>query len=162
LTGSPQLHLYQATVVAVNEVKGPIAVVFGFSYVVAGFSDRPVLAQAGRNPVGGILVWKHGSHPADIGHAGELHSWLAKQLAGDRREFLQALGDDRLAFLGGVVAQIGRDSREWLGMLAAPPFDDPDRLLKLGSFVPDGPPSSAAANKESARKRPARSTLVLL
>lgn len=93
---------------------------------------------------------------ADVGHAGKLHARLPQELVGNRRSFLQALSYDWFSVFSRVITEIGRDTRERLGMLAAPPFDDFDGFLAFGTTaisdrlpfedqahkLRDGPPGS--------------------
>src|SRR5918994_1213061 len=114
-----------------------IAIRFGLRYVVAESRDRPVLSQTACDLVRARLIGHYGSYAADVTHSRQLHPWLSPKLVGDRWNPLQTLRDNGLPCLGHVVTKVGCHLREGLGVLAAPPFDDFERLYDLRPTLSD-------------------------
>lgn len=99
LVRSPKLNLDQAPPVAVDEMECSIAVGLWVIDIVPKPRDRPVPAETTGHLVCSNLIRQDRSHAADIGHARELQLRLSLQLVGDRRRFLEPLGNNWFACL---------------------------------------------------------------
>jgi hypothetical protein len=121
-------------------MKGAVAIPFWLRHVIARSRDRPISPQSPGNSIGSPLIRKDRPDAADVRHTRQLHPRLPHELARDGRCALQTLGDDGVTLAADVVPQVGCHSREWFGVLGAPPLNHLHRAPRpseLGRIIKD-------------------------